>query len=326
MEEKIEKLITDLLDDSLAAGEKLEPGVRYDSSKTVAAKARGRISELQTVDIPAIKNIISNEKNKDRRNQAYSLLSGIAQKYSDPELIHFLIEQLNTEKNKSFIGLKLSGISSCKLKLKDHSNIILDFARSKNSSIRHSAIQVLALYNSDLEKIEDFLIEILIHSKDEYDLYYSNISLQKIGTKKSIEPLKKVIRENKKVDLLITGIYALGRIDGFNQLDFFLEMIREKKDSFVKSTLTELITTHADNRAIEVIIDRVKKILSRKRSTNIHYGKDQYPEIVYALTYLTKYENEYPRISKLKKWIVEKKMDFLDETETNWIVENIKSR
>lgn len=300
--------------------------MRYDSSKTVGAKARDRIKELEPGDISHIKEVIVNDKNKDRRNQAYTLLSNLAQKLNEPDLIHFLIKQLEKEKNKSFIGLNLSGISWCKLRLSQYSDIVLRFAENKNSHIRHSAIQVLSLYESNKEQIEDFLIKVLNSSKDEYDLIYTNSTLQVQGTSKSVKSLKNVIQENKKSDLLNTGLYALDRIDGANQVDFFLKMLHDKKDAFVKSTLTELIAKHSDERAIDTIIDRVKKILSRKRMTNMHYGRDQFPEIVHALRYLTKFETEDSRIANLKIWILEKKMDYLDETETVWVENNIKSK
>ena len=324
MKEDINQLITDLLNDSLAPGETLEPGIRYDSSKTVAAKARNRISQLDLECAHELKEIIINEKNRDRKNEAYTILSRIAEKHNEAELIHFLIECLSSEKNKSFIGLNLSGIYFAGLRLKAHVGIILDFAQSKNSHIRHSAIQILALYDSDSEKIEDFLVEMLNNSKDEYDLLYTNSSLISQGTQKSIEPLKRVIRESNKQDVLSTGICALGKIDGTNQVDFFLEMMKEKKNTFVKSILTEFICKHANSGAIDIIVDRVKKILSRKRSTNIHYGEGQHPELVHALMYLNQFEDEDARIPKLKKWILEKKMDFLDETESNWVNENLK--
>jgi hypothetical protein len=323
--EDIEKLITDLLDDSIAPGETLENGISYDSSKTVSAHARKKIGQLQIETIPVLKEMLMSQKDKDRRGEIYTLINHLADKYNKPDLIHFLIERLNHEKVKSFIGLKLSGISWSKQSLTEHSDIILDFAQNKNNHIRHSAILVLAGYSANLKEIEDFLIGILNNSSDEYDIYYSNITLQKIGTKRSIESLQKVVRENKKVDVLITGIYALGLIDGKSQVDFFLEMMQEKKDSFVKSALTEFISRHSDNRAIDTLIVRVKKILSRKRNINMHYGQDQYPEIVHALKYLTKFESEDSRISKLKTWILEKKMDYLDETEAIWVNKNIKS-
>lgn len=106
-------------------------------------------------------------------------------------------------------------------------------------------------------------------------------------------------------------------------MDVFLEMIRQKKNSFVKSALTEFISKHSDDRAIDILVDRVKKILSIKRNINMNYGKDQHPEIVHAFKYLTKLESVDSRITKLKTWILEKKMVYLDETEANWVNENI---
>ena len=54
-----------------------------------------------------------------------------------------------------------------------------------------------------------------------------------------------------------------------------------------------------------------KKILSKKRTTNIHYSEGELPEIIHALSYLNKYSNQNPKIPKLKEWISKKKMEFL---------------
>lgn len=325
MKNKIEKLITELLDDTIAPGEKLSSGVSFDSSKTVAFKAKKKIDKLDSKYVPILKEIIVLEKNKNRKSEAYSILTNIAKRTNDSEIVDFLLNQLQTEKGKSFIGLKLMGFYWTDVRLMNNVNIVLDFAKEKNSLIKHSAIQLLSLFDSDRNKIEKFLLQILEESKDTYDIYYAHITLQTIGTKKSVEFLKRSIISSKKSDNLITGIYALGFIDGENQVDFFLELLSSKKDNFVKSTITEFITKHSDERAIDTMIDRIKQILSRKRTRNIHYGNEQKPEIIYILHYLNKYENIDLKIMKLKKWIVDRKMDFLDETETKMIRNVIKA-
>lgn len=320
---EIQQLIDDLLDDSLAPGKKLDAGVSFDSTKTVAAGARKRISQLQIEAVPILKEMLLSSNNRKRKGEVYTLLIQLSEKYNDLALIHLLIEDLQHEKVKSFISLKLGEISRTKHSLTKHSNIILDFTKNKNAHVRHTAIQVLARYCTNLKEIEEFLISVLEQSNDEYDIYYTNIALQKLGTQRAIEPIKQVIRDHKKTDVLITGLYALGLIGGGNQIEFLLEMMQIKKDSFVKAELTKLISKHSDIRAVDTLIDRVKQILSRKRNIKMYYGRDQYPELVHALRFLTKFEIDDPRIRKLKTWIFEKKMSYLDEAETKWVHENM---
>lgn len=324
MENKIEKLISELLDDSLASGESLPEGTSYDSSKTVAFQASKEIQKLEKASIDTVKEIILKEKNKDRKSEAYSILRILAEKYNEVELIYFILDNLNLEKTKNIISLHLGGLAWTKLKLTERLDTVLDFAKRKEWQIRHSAIQLLAHYSIRINDIENLLINILKNSKDEYDLSYTNSTLRIVGSRKSIEPLKTVIIENKKTDILTTGIYALSEIDGKNQIDFFIEMMKDKKDSFVKASLTKQITKFSDQRAIELLIERVKKILAKKRNTNMYYGTDQSPEIVYAIEFLRKYEKENERIPKLLQWIVNKKLEFLDETELKWVEENIR--
>ena len=324
MKNKIENLISKLLDDSLVPGESLPVGTSYDSSKTLAFQASKEIQKLDRTSISTVKEILLKEKNKERKSKAYSILRILAEKHNEVELIYFILDNLNLEKTKNIISLHLGGLAWTKLELTERLDIVLDFAKRKEWQIRHSAIQLLAHYSVRVSEIENLLINILKNSKDEYDLTYTNSTLRLVGINKSIEFLKTVIRENKKTDVLITGINALSEIDGKNQVDFFMEMMNDKKDSFVKSTLTKHITKFSDQRAIELLIDRVKKILAKKRNTNMHYGSDQSPEIVYAIDFLKKYELEDERIPKLLQWIVNKKLDFFDETELRWVKENIK--
>jgi len=277
--------------------------------------SENRVSEL--------KEVVITEKRKTKRIEAYSVLAAIAKRTNDSSIIEFLIERLTNENGKSLIGQQLMNFYWTKIPLFNNSHIVIDFAKANHNSIRHGAIQLLSLFEKGNSQIEDFLISLLGRTEDPYDVYYTHITLQSIGSIKSVESLKKSIQESKKSDNLITGVYALGFIDGENQVDFFLDLFPLSRDSFVKSTLTEFITEHADNRAIDVMIQRTKQILSRKCKRNMHYGTNQKPELIHALLYLTRYENIDLRIPKLKRWIGEKKMDFLDDTESRLITDLI---
>lgn len=326
MKEQINQLITRLLDRSLAPGETLPAGTSFDSSKTVATKASPEIRTLPVEAVPVLKDLILHEKNTDRRSEAYSILKILASQFNDTQIAYFIIDQLAREKNKFIIYLTLTGLKWSKLQLEEKQDIILQFTENKSSQIRHSAISLLGSYTTQKELIESRLIQILETSNDEYDLTYTNAALSEIGSKKSAGALKKIILENKKTDVLSSAIYALGKVDGPNQVDFFIEMIPFHKGPFIKSSLIELIAKHTtDGRAIDVMIERIKSILAKERKTNYGYGKDQQPELVHALQYLQKHKAEDTRIPALEKWILEKKVSFLDETEKKWILENCQA-
>lgn len=320
MKEQINALITRLLDNSLAPGEVLEEGVSFDSSKTVFAKAAKEIAELPEEAIETVKEILISEKNNDRRSQAYSILSVLSKKFQNPELVYFIIERLALEKSKNLISLHLQS----DLKLSKQVDIVLDFTKRKEWQIRHSAIQLLAKYTTDKDKIETLLIDILKTSKDQYDLLYTLLSIGEVGSKKAVDSIKAVLVENNKTDVLSVGINALGKLDGENQVDFFMDLMRKKKDSYVKYALTEQITKFADDRAIDLIIDRIKTLLTKARTTNWGYYGDYKPEFVHAMEYLQKYESQNDQIGKLFTWVLEKKTSFLDETESTWFNENFK--
>ncbi len=246
MKKKIEQLITDLLDDSIAPGEELSQDPFLNATKTVAAKSNDYINYLDTKDVPFIKEIIKNEKNNERKIKAHTLLLRIAKNCNDPEILHYQIEELSKEKSIQIIKVILCGITLSDLTLTKNFNIIRDFAQSRNSLLRQLAIMVMGLFDSKMFPIEDLFINILTTSKDEFDLYYTNINLQKAGTEKCVDSLKNVIRNSKKADVLSTGIAALNAVDGANQVEFFREMLKSKKNEVIKNFLNEIISINGN--------------------------------------------------------------------------------
>lgn len=325
--EKINNLITRLLDDSLAPGEILPEGVKYDSTKTVSFIARAEMETLEKVCINDVIKIVETEKNTSRKSEVFNVLCTLTVKYNDYQSLYYMLEKLSVEKNKGIIQRHLGNLSWDKMVLREKLDIVLAFAKRKEWQIRHSAIQLLAFYNDKKGEIENFFIEILNSNNDEYDLLYAIQSLARMGTIKSIAPLKEVLKKNTKTNILMAGIYTLANIDGKNQVDYFIELMDQKKDSLVKSSLTQQITAHAvDSRAVDVLIDRTKQILAKPRKTNMGYWADFKPEIVHAAIYLMKYEIDKPEITKLLNWVLEMKFDFLDETESAWFEKNIRNR
>ena len=78
-----------------------------------------------------------------------------------------------------------------------------------------------------------------------------------------------------------------------------------------------------DERVTELLIKRVKNILSKTRKTNTIYVGGTKPELVHILEFLTRNQNE--KVNKLIEFIRTKKIEFMDETELKWFNEKIKT-
>ena len=96
-------------------------------------------------------------------------------------------------------------------------------------------------------------------------------TLSKVGSQNSIKSLKEIVRNSKKSETILSSLNAIDRINGENELEFFLETFASKKDSFVKSNLVKLISKTGNGDQSELMTKRLKSILSRKRQTNWVY-------------------------------------------------------
>jgi len=222
-----------------------------------------------------------------------------------------VIKRLNEEENAYKLSMLLEKIAQGEIELEDCSQII-KFINDKRTAVRHSAIEALRACKSSVA--EEALIKIIMESTDEYDLTYANSVLSKIGTNKAVPHLINLLG-HPKGDVKCSALWALNEIGDTSLLPTFLEALQERSVA-VKGYALLGIDRHGNETAIKPVIERIKTMLKRKRNV-------ESDDLILALGFLVRFEEDYEEIREVFDWIKSKKRDFLFGMEKEWIIRNI---
>jgi hypothetical protein len=266
------------------------------------------------------KEILAAEKDPNRRIMIHVILKAFAKKFDKPELICFILKKLSEEESTGVTGYVLEDMGWTGLQMTEHLDIVFNFIKRKEGYLRRPAITLLRYFTIKDTEIENMLLDIISTEEEPYTVAEANVVLQTKGTKKAIEPLRKVITEHSATNALGTAILALKNIDGRNQLNFFIRQMSLKEDAHVKKILTQSIVEHGDARAVDIMLHRVREILSKPNDSNIAYINGQ-PELIDALIFLKKFWDSDTRIPPLFKWIAQERFDYMDRTEKSMFME-----
>lgn len=322
--EYLNSLIDRIGDDNLRQGETLPEDTSFDSSLTVSWEARNEAKKLDNADlIEPLKILLLNEKEARKRTNIIWVLILLAEKNDVHEISDFILDKLKSEKTQRVKSSILESLAFSDLKVTNELNYIFELMQDKNSHISDSAIKILAKSSdASAEKAEETCLKLLDkYANKPHSLRILCDVLKTYGSKNSLNKLKLIAKNNNKSFVKISAMYAIADIDGQNQVEFFKEMLVDSKNIETKGKASYFLCQFADENHIEILISRVKSILSKKRKSNFHYTEDSKPEIVYILEFLMKFDDK--RVKKLIDFIAVKKLDFLDETELNWLKQNI---
>jgi hypothetical protein len=328
VEEKIDhlrKLLIRLEDRNLRPGVKLPEGVKSRSDLTVAHVARQEINEISDIEyIPAFQELLSKEKVTINKIHLITYLIRLADKHNRNDVADYILGLVKKEKTRWVNDVSLRGLNQSKLEIQTEREILFELANHKDWQIRFDSLGLLSKlpkeYHSKIEEL--CLRQIEQHKSKHHSLGVLASTLSKVGTLKSIPPLKEIVNFSKKSDTILSGLNAIEKINGSKEFEFYLKTYEEKKDSFVKKNLISLISKYGNSSQSKLMTKRLKSILSRKRKTNWIYTKGTEPEIVTILRFLE--SNAKDELEKILKWLTEKKMEQLDKTETDWINEKMK--
>ena len=329
MEDKIEHL-KDLLirleDRSLRPGVKLPEGVMSSSDLTIAHTAREEITHINDIEyISAFKELLSSEKTTVNKIHLISYLVRLADKFGRNDIADYVLGLVRKEKTRWVNDVSLHSLNQSKLTIEKEQEILFELANHKDWQIRFNSLGLLAKlqkpYHQRIEKL--CLEQITKYKSKHHSLGVLASTLSKVGSQNSIKSLKEIVRNSKKSETILSSLNAIDRINGENELEFFLETFASKKDSFVKSNLVKLISKTGNGDQSELMTKRLKSILSRKRQTNWVYLNGTQTEIVTIIQFLDK--NNPTESERILKWLTSKKMDKLDKTETLWINERMKT-
>ena len=321
----IEDLIIRMEDRNLRPGAVLPKGVKYSSKLTISHDARKEINELNDEDyIPIFQELLKKEKVTINRINLISTLIRLADKFNRNDIADYVLNLVKTEKTRWINDVSLRGLNQSKLEIKNEREILFELANHKDTQIRFDALGLLSkLPKSYHSRIEELCLkQIKKYKTKHHSLRVLASALSRVGTKKSLPDLKEIVIISKKSDTILSAVNAIYKINGGKELDFYLECYHSKRDSFVKKNLIKLICLNGNEEQKEIMIKRVKSLLSKQRKTNWVYSGGTEPELVSIIKFLDKYAEEDSK--KLLKWISDKKLDFLDKTESEWINERIK--
>lgn len=205
----MDKYLIDIIERMLDTSDQImEAG--YDSSKTVSWKALREAEKVENLDfIPQLISFIDNTKDKKKRDKAYFLLGHIAKNTNNTAALNYLIQRVSKETDKYIVSSLLDRIADTKKPIGTDLQPLINLTKNDKWLIRHSAIQSLN-YSTD-PLAETALIEILDSSDDQYNLTYSNATLNRIGTLRAIPHLEKHLK-SKKRDVKDSAKFAIEEI------------------------------------------------------------------------------------------------------------------
>lgn len=322
----LDDLFTRLENEDLRPGLELPEGVKYQSNLTVAWEARNEAKNLSDKKwIAPLTERLNKEKITKERINIINVLVPLADKCHDNSVADYIIDLVRKEKVRWIRDVALTALNSSNLEINTEKEYLFELIQNKDWQITLNALGLIKRLDSSYsERIEKICLELLNkYRKKPHELSSICNVLSKHGTKKSIEPIKEIARNNSKAFTVNSALRAVENIDGKNELDFFIEIFQNNRNNDVKSTVSQALCKFGDERAIELLIKRAKSILSKNRKTRTIYVGGAKPELVHILEFLTQHEDK--RIDKLIEFISKKRIEFMDETELNWFNKNIKT-
>lgn len=207
--------------------------------------------------------------------------------------------------------------------------MILEYSRHEYSWDRSYAWGALSFVSVLTKEVEERAIEAL-ENYDEAE-YEENKFLEaehildviaKIGTKKSLYVLKATMEIYKGKQWISSAAASIGRIGENEEEEYLIEQLEVQRNVFVKSVIAFQLTKYGSEKSIPTILDKVKKLVSKKRKIDGYFMDNHWFELIDLLEFLKKYESSAD-IEKLFKWIVTKNLDKLAPKELEWVEKNL---
>ncbi len=272
--------------------------------------------------IPVLYQYIEHEDDKERRRAALYIIAQLSRNTNDPEVIRFLIDRLKIEQDPDMV----TGIQQDLergLPVPSYINVqpLLNNTLSANTNVRRSAL--LALKGTKNPMVEDWILQVLQRTVNEYDIYYITVLLNKIATRKSLAPLKRLL-EHHRHDVRSLAFATIADIEREKEVLFYARCLMRGQ---LKFEAMQAIYKYADENAIQAVINRITELLSRKRTGETHHlnndaHKNGFTDLMLGMEFLWKFRAAKAEVKKTFSWIAEKRADYLLPEEREWIQRN----
>lgn len=271
--------------------------------------------------IPILYQYIQTETDKEKRRAAGYIIIQLSRNTNDPEVIRFMLDRLRIEQDADMItaiqqdmerGLPIPGYMNLEP--------LLNNTLSLNNNVRRSAL--LALRGSHNPQVEDWALDLLKRTVNEYDIYYITFLLHKVATRKSLPALKRLL-EHPRQDVKGLAFATIADIEKEKEAMFYARCLLRGQ---LKFEAMEAIYKYADESAIQAVIARITELLSKRRSSprlSLETFKNGFTDLMLGMEFLFRFRTAKSEVKKTFSWITEKRADYLLPEEREWIQRNL---
>lgn len=273
--------------------------------------------------IPLLYQYIEQEPDKDKRRAACFIITQLSRNTNDPEVIRFLLDRLRIEQDADMITAMQQDLERG-LAIPGYINLepLLNNTLSLNNNIRRSAL--LALRGTRHPAVEDWALNLLKRTVNEYDIYYITLLLHKVGTQKSVPALRRLLEYHRQ-DVKSLAFAAIADIEKEKEAMFYTRCLMR---GHLKFEAMEAIYKYADENAIQAVTARITELLSKRRSSarmTIETVKNGFTDLMLGMEFLFRFRTAKSDVKKTFSWITEKRADYLLPEEREWVKKHLVS-
>jgi hypothetical protein len=273
--------------------------------------------------IPLLYQYIEQEPDKDKRRAACFIITQLSRNTNDPEVIRFLLDRLRLEQDADMITAMQQDLERG-LAIPGYINLepLFNNTLSLNNNIRRSAL--LALRGTRHPAVEDWALNLLKRTVNEYDIYYITLLLHKVGTQKSVPALRRLLEYHRQ-DVKSLAFAAIADIEKEKEAMFYTRCLMR---GHFKFEAMEAIYKYADENAIQAVTARITELLSKRRSSarmTIETVKNGFTDLMLGMEFLFRFRTAKSDVKKTFSWITEKRADYLLPEEREWVKKHLVS-
>ena len=267
--------------------------------------------------IPVLYLYIEKEEDKEKRRAAYYIIAQLSKNTNDPEVIRFLIDRLKLELDADMQTAVQQDLERG-LSIPGYINLepLFNNTLSINNNVRRSAL--LALRQSSNPAVEDWALSLLKRTVNEYDVYYLTLLLSKVGTRKSLTALRRLLEYHRQ-DVKSLAFATIADIEKEKESLFYTRCLLRGQ---LKFEAMEAIYKYADENAIQAVTTRITELLSKRRSDTkmtIETVRNGFTDLMLGMEFLFRFRTAKADVKKTFSWIKDKKSDYLLPEEQEWV-------
>ncbi|RFS26508.1 hypothetical protein DVR12_01595 [Chitinophaga silvatica] len=267
--------------------------------------------------IPVLYLYIEKENEKDKRRAAGYIITQLSRNTNDTEVIRFLIDRLKAEHDADMQTAIQQDLESG-LSIPGYINLepLFNNTLSINNNVRRSAL--LALRQTSNPAVEDWALSLLKRTVNEYDVYYLTLLLNKVGTRKSLTALRRLLEYHRQ-DVKSLAFATIADIEKEKESLFYTRCLLRGQ---LKFEAMEAVYKYADENAIQAVTTRITELLSKRRTDTrmtIETVKNGFTDLMLGMEFLFRFRTAKADVKKTFSWIKDKKADYLLPEEQEWV-------